>query len=387
MDDKGRLVLVEHVEEDQMEAAELAIKCIYCMGMVPDQLAGNGMLLMKTLVLADRFLVPKACIDKLSEALSALKPESLDTELMHALYSLPQMLLQSEELSILRDTTLSCLIKIFGDVPAVIQDEGQRMAFCKLPFHVVLAWAKADDLKVHSENCIVLLLSAWTKANDRYCSILRLANKERLKELVLSIRVQHCSHSYIQTVLPHLPWFVDNCDRQKLIRLQLAKSTGMLASCRGLPEPWMAKPRVPVDFLNVRHQWNVRHCDMDASKAKEEIYSNPIYVNGVYLRMKLSLNRTEMNKCFLGLTLVDPSSHLDRRLKVPLSATVRLLKAGRGLKRWCPISNVFSKGMIRGFHNVFKSVGGVDGLSFDDVLAPFLDGGLLQIETVFEAVR
>ena len=88
------------------------------------------------------------------------------------------------------------LLSVFGDVPAVITCEERRLLFCMLPRSAVFIWVKEDGLKVcsgncvgvlcavclrlysrvapsrtvmylqvHSENCVMLLLSAWAEAN------------------------------------------------------------------------------------------------------------------------------------------------------------------------------------------------------------------------------
>ena len=113
------------------------------------------------------------------------------------MFALPEILLTSAALDRLRNTCYSrigvisstadpvqlqqLLVTVFGNVPAVISSSGQRRQFCSLPLAAVLVWARADNLKVHSENCVVLLLSAWVKV---YCKArakalrIRLASQE-----------------------------------------------------------------------------------------------------------------------------------------------------------------------------------------------------------------
>ena len=77
------LELVEKVPEGQLEAAELAIKCMYVRE-VPAKEAGNAMLLLHAYLLAERFDIPAACMDKIAAALSALRPEALTLDILQA---------------------------------------------------------------------------------------------------------------------------------------------------------------------------------------------------------------------------------------------------------------------------------------------------------------
>jgi hypothetical protein len=91
------------------------------------------------------------------------------------------------------------LVDLFGDVPSVITEQQWRQRFCTLPHAAVLAWLQADDLKVHSENCVVFLLSAWVKSEEHPpCS------PQQLEKLAHNVRVQHLTPSYLHCVLPDL---------------------------------------------------------------------------------------------------------------------------------------------------------------------------------------
>ena len=83
------LELVERVPEGQLDAAELAIKCMYVRA-VPAEAAGNAMLLLHAYQLADRFQIPAACMDKIAAALSALRPETLTLDILQASTVLPE---------------------------------------------------------------------------------------------------------------------------------------------------------------------------------------------------------------------------------------------------------------------------------------------------------
>ena len=77
------LELVEMVPEGQLDAAELAIKCMYNSA-APAEAAGNAMLLLHAYQLAERFHIPDACMDKIAAALSALKVEALTIDVQQA---------------------------------------------------------------------------------------------------------------------------------------------------------------------------------------------------------------------------------------------------------------------------------------------------------------
>ena len=58
---------------------------------------------------------------------------------------------------------------------------------------------------MHSENCVVLLLSAWVKSEAHpACS------SEQMKHLACCVRIRHVSPQYLLAVLPHLSWFQDD---------------------------------------------------------------------------------------------------------------------------------------------------------------------------------
>ena len=63
------LELVEKVPEGQLDAAQLAIECMY-IGAAPEKAAGNAMLLLHAYQLADRFRIPTPCMDKIAAALA-----------------------------------------------------------------------------------------------------------------------------------------------------------------------------------------------------------------------------------------------------------------------------------------------------------------------------
>ena len=87
---------------------------------------------------------------------------------MSHVYGLPAQLLEAPPLQKIAAACKLKLVELFGDVPSVITNLEQRQKFCALPYTAVLAWLQSDDLKVHSESCILLLLSAWVGSEEHH---------------------------------------------------------------------------------------------------------------------------------------------------------------------------------------------------------------------------
>ena len=174
-------------------------------------------------------------------ALSAIEAKEIDLALLSHVYSLPAGLLESPPLQKIAATCKQKLVELFGDVPAVITDLVQRRQFSSLPYAAVLAWIQSDDLKVHSESCVLLLLSAWVNSKEHpACST------DQLKQLAHSVRVEHLSPTYLHCVLPDLKWFQKSCSGDaKFLRALLVKSGHDGAKCSPWAGPgaWVADKR------------------------------------------------------------------------------------------------------------------------------------------------
>ncbi len=158
----GRMELTEHVEEGELEAADMVLRCMYKTGELPQQAHGSGELLLKMHRLADKYELPSRCMASIIGGLSALTPDKVDLRLLSAVYALPPALQGSEAL---RQLLATCqlavkrlfafggkfspelrraVVRIFGNVPAVITSEELKAAFCCLPYGAVLAWLKVS---------------------------------------------------------------------------------------------------------------------------------------------------------------------------------------------------------------------------------------------------
>ena len=155
----ARIELVEHVEEGELDAVELLLKCMYKAG-VPEEAHGDIQLLLHVYRLADKYGVTAGCMEPIIDALSALTAENMDVPILTDVYSMLEGRFDAPSLAPLLASCQLRLVELFGDVPSVITTEELRQQFCALPHAAVLAWLKADNLKVHLEGYIVFLLSA-----------------------------------------------------------------------------------------------------------------------------------------------------------------------------------------------------------------------------------
>ncbi len=94
----GRVQLVEHVQHDELEAAEMALRCLYKTGELPQPAHGNPTLLIKMLRLADKYQFPARCMESMKIALCTLDSQKLTAEFISAVYSLPPATFPSEPL-------------------------------------------------------------------------------------------------------------------------------------------------------------------------------------------------------------------------------------------------------------------------------------------------
>ena len=96
---------------------------------------------MQMLMVADRWAAPQAVAACLQRICSL--PSSDSMYAAAARYAAP------------------ALLNLFENVPGVITDSDQRAAFCQLPFALVQLWTEQDELLVHGENDVAVLLTHW----------------------------------------------------------------------------------------------------------------------------------------------------------------------------------------------------------------------------------
>jgi hypothetical protein len=189
---------------------------------------------------------------------------------------------------------LTRLQQLYGDVPGVIANDERRGAFCSLPHAAVLSWLQLPNLWVHSENCMVLLLSYWVEAQERDgqpCSY------DEAQQLARAVRVGDVGPAYLAFLLPRLPLFEGLDERQPLMlmhRLSRVKPPpSLLASS---PPPfWLAGPHATLFDPRFRcpapHSalvsWSLDAEELEQLYAGQDVCSHPVYCNGFWLVVEL----------------------------------------------------------------------------------------------------
>ena len=241
-----------------------------------------------------------------------------------AVCALPKSLLTSKGLARLRNTCYNrigeisstadpdmlqqFLVTVFGDVPAIIASAEQLCEFCLLPHTAVLVWARADNLRVHSENCVVLLLSAWIHA---YGNVHGAALEDDMEassddeddknahlyvELANCVRVLQLSPSYLQHIVPKLSWFQGCRGIKFLPHLQLQKSAGLDVDVQGssardfCAPSWLANAREAADSMpSSSTEWVVKSAELElmASSSEQQLFSPSVYRNGAFFKFGL----------------------------------------------------------------------------------------------------
>ena len=246
------------------------------------------------MVFAHGYSLQPCLIAAVVSALSALK--TVDLDLLKDAHRVPPSLREEDSLKQLIQKCELKLVKIFGDVPSVIVDAGQRGSFLELPHAAVLSWLKADNLKVHSESCVVLLLAAWVKANEGSTS------SEDLKQFAQNIRVKHLSPSYLHGILLDLPWFMSSLEKGGIAFLRGIQAAGR--SFSGMfgwssPGAWISKPclrttQIPTTtiILTVGPE---QLAEMESGKCCE---SEDVYHDGVFRFLQFKKRRMMEDVCW-----------------------------------------------------------------------------------------
>jgi hypothetical protein len=172
-----------------------------------------------------------------------------------------------------------------------------------------------------------------------------LSNTGRLKELLESVRLEHCSFSYLAQILPNLPLFM--ADKDRLYRKHMEKLSGIVGSEkeRCLKEQGIKT----VDFT----------VNQDALKSDKRIsfsHSPSFYANGLFFKLVFGNipgigNLIAINverKQLLDILLDEKASHDEfPKFFIPLACEINvliqsvsrmLIKPGNcllaGLKSW-----------------------------------------------------
>ena len=187
------------VQAHEAQAAEDVLRNIYDGGVGQPASDADVRHLFSMFVIADRLEVASVRDAVLTHA----KPASVDDVnfvLTRARQAAPSLWRHAQMLK-LRDACSQHVLSVFGDVAAVLHENGTLLAqFRGLCFQAVSEFAHSDQLRVHSETDVLVLLSAWVRANEG-CGESQL---ESLMRWVL--RPLHLSASYFANLATLAPW-------------------------------------------------------------------------------------------------------------------------------------------------------------------------------------
>ena len=280
-------------------------------------------------------------------------------------------------------------MELFGDVPSIITDLEQQRQFYALPYAAVLAWLQSDDLKVHSESCVLFLLTAWVNSKEHpACS------PDELKLLAHSLRVAHLSPTYLHYVLPDLKWFQENCSEDAIfLRASFVKSCHIDAPCSLLegPAAWVADKRKGTAMpVSIDIEWHLVAADflqLDEAPPRRNFFcpQAKAYLNGVFYTLVVQkFAKAEGGPVTLAVFLhvdVDTMRSVmcfwDTK-RQPCFFKAKLHAAGSVLSRLFNV--VISSGL--GTVNILRR----SGATIAEVVAPSLTNGCLSLKAVIEAV-
>lgn len=225
---RGKRMLIEHVEEEEVSAVKAVIKSIHT-GKLDEELSNSPAQILQCYMIASRFGVQR-CMEDCATALNNIPHDSITVDILLQIYSFPAYVVEycSHGASTFQKEARTALLTIFGDIPSILsahrwrtlgrgassalggnvpsvygalntKAKGTRALlkkFLSLPHAAVLQWLKLDELNVHSENCVVALLTLWMVGdNGKACNI-----SQRI-ELLENIRVLQLTSSYLCNML------------------------------------------------------------------------------------------------------------------------------------------------------------------------------------------
>jgi len=150
---------------------------------------------------ADRWQAD-GCLEMCLTKLAELDLATITVLDMNDLFALPSSL---DEKAVMEKVYLMCqswLDEQFGDVYAVITDSELLQSFCALSFPAVHEWAASENLEVHVENDVAVLLAFWHAGEvGQQCS------DDDLLQLGQELRVGHLTPNFRRLMLSELEWF------------------------------------------------------------------------------------------------------------------------------------------------------------------------------------
>jgi hypothetical protein len=145
--------LTEHIEEDELEAAEMVLRCLYQTGL-PRQAYGKAKLLLQMYRLADRYQLPAWSLNSIGTALAALKPEQPDVASLLELYRLPAGLIEAKLLLPVLTTSQQALKLIFRGDP--LSDARRKSGISLFSFSATSRpLSRANSCALSSARCLM----------------------------------------------------------------------------------------------------------------------------------------------------------------------------------------------------------------------------------------
>jgi hypothetical protein len=302
-----RFEIVEYVEEADLEAMELLLRTLYGAQVESD----DAELLLRALHRADFY---DANVPHLASRLTQVPGEAITADAVQLAISerhgfFPRSL--PKEFLAMCDNRHPAVV--FGSVPSVVTTPALLTRFKVLSHAAVLVWLRDDALKVHSENDVVYLLSAWVQAQE-------IVSAGQLEELVKLVRLDDCCPAYRQCVIPALDWF--KYGHGFLDLFAIVDGMGFeysLLEFPSLPVAWSAGPRFQrsPSISRGQHSFHVEgaewHIEAEQFGPKGFIpgwkggVRDAVYVNGFWMVVALECRESKTNPleltlgCFAGV--------------------------------------------------------------------------------------
>ena len=135
--------------------------------------------------------------------LSRCELQALSATDISSILDLPSAVHTMLQFAKVKEKCAAWLLNTYSDVPKIIADDELLSCFCsKLSFAAVALWAEQDELRVHNENEVAVLLTFWCDAHER-------VSDEVCKQLSGKVRGSQMSKSFRYFILPKLEWFDD----------------------------------------------------------------------------------------------------------------------------------------------------------------------------------
>jgi hypothetical protein len=285
-----RAISIEVEDEDDEEVLLVLLRLMYGM---PASEVTDLVQMAKVYAKADKLVLHAKFLDALDEHLIRSIVSKASFQELFDLYECGQVRLRPETYAVLRRSMwklyeqpkslqtvmMNHLQKVFGNVPMVIASEDLCKEFCSIPFKAVAMWLiLKQNLSVHSENCIMYMVSAWVAARRRFTSI----PSEELRWLADHVVMHLLSPMYLTGIVRQLDWYKANCSN-------FEDSIAQSIMWKMTSQPQTNQLRTILD-QRTTFEWDVER----ACLPMNERMSETKYINGIFLRAGLSWKKTEL---------------------------------------------------------------------------------------------